>query len=68
MSKIAPVLREFIAASNESDSIPVEILQELRALLAVARAAKKQQARGIPSWPEADALRRSLARLEKVSR
>jgi hypothetical protein len=64
-SKIAPLLTQVL--NEECGPTPAgrALAREIRALLAVARAAKRMQARGIPSWPEAQALERALARLAR---
>jgi hypothetical protein len=70
MSKIAPTLQQFFCGKRSPFRDPEDdaaMRAELRALLAVARAAKVRIVAGQP-WRNEAALGRALARLEKVSK
>jgi 1,6-anhydro-N-acetylmuramate kinase len=73
--KIAPTLHRFFGPKRPKPGTRLSLIEgemmrdELRALLAVARAAKRADVQeDVMGGPNAAGLHRALARLEKVSR
>jgi hypothetical protein len=65
--KLAPTLQRLVFDHHVPSAVALDVLRmELRALLAVARAARMLK-RDIPPWLIQGRLDRALARLEKVS-
>ena len=74
MTKIAPTLRGLLWPDHDKRFVPdrwKDMRRELRALLAVARVAKREVVNvrsKMPLWLSIEKLERALARLDKVSR
>jgi hypothetical protein len=65
--KIAPVLTDWLNGGAVYEVDLEKGMKELKAPLAVARAARRAERSPIPIQPALDPVRRALARLERVS-